>query len=248
MIILKSAAELEIMREAGRIHARVLKRAGEMVVPGVTPLDIDQEIYRMITEAGGVPSFLNYRGFPNSACISVNEVVVHGIPTNVPIRDGDIVGIDLGVCLNGFHTDAAWTFAAGEMSDQHQKLMKVTEAALYAGIAKAVVGNKVGDISYAIESMISKAGYGNVRELVGHGIGRSLHEEPSVPNYGAAGKGPVLKAGTTICIEPMINLGTHKVKTLDDQWTIVTADRKVSVHFEHTVAVTENGPLILTQE
>ncbi|MBL8048999.1 MAG: type I methionyl aminopeptidase [Chthonomonas sp.] len=248
MIHLKSPEELDIMRESGRILARVLRTAGEMVAPGVTPLQIDGEIHRMITEAGGQPSFLGYNGFPNSACISVNEVVVHGIPTDVPLVEGDLIGLDLGVYINGFHTDAAWTFAVGKISPAHVKLMEVTEASLYAGIAQAKVGNKVGDISSVIEKMITKAGYGNVRELVGHGIGRSLHEEPSVPNYGIAGKGPVLKHGTTICIEPMINLGTHKVKTLPDNWTIVTADRKASVHFEHTIAVTKDGPLILTQE
>lgn len=248
MIRLKNQDELEIMREAGRILARVLRQSGEMVAPGVTPLAIDKFIHDEIIAAGGKPSFLRYRNFPNSACLSVNEVVVHGIPNDVPLKEGDLIGIDLGVYYHDFHADAAWTFAAGTAKPELVKLMEVSEASLHAGIRAAKPGNKVGDISKAVEDTIRPFRYGIVQELVGHGIGRDLHEEPSVPNFTTRSAGPALKPGMTICIEPMINLGTHKVKTAADGWSIITADRKPSVHFEHTVAITEKGPWILTEE
>lgn len=255
MIVLKTESELAIMREAGRIHARTLRMMSEAIVPDKTTTgQLDKLAHQLITDAGGTPSFLGYGGagtrppFPNATCISVNEVVVHGIPGDYVLKSGDIVGLDLGVFYKGYHVDAAWTFAVGEVSPEVQKLLQVTEESLFKGIEKAVVGNKVGDISNAIERHVAAHRYGIVTELVGHGIGKHLHEEPSVPNYGPKGKGASLKAGTTICIEPMVNLGTHKVRTLADEWTIVTSDRKPSAHFEHTVAITENGPEILTKE
>ena len=249
MIILKSPDEIALMRESGRVVARTLRKLASAIEPGKTTLkDLDKIAFEEISEAGGVPSFLNYRSFPASVCISVNDKVVHGIPDGTVLESGDVVGLDLGVCLNGFHADSAWTFPVGPISEKAQRLLNITRESLYQGIAKARAGNRIGDIAVTIQKYVESNGYSVVRDLVGHGIGRSLHEEPSVPNFGKAGKGEKLREGMTICIEPMINEGTWKVKTLPDNWTMVTADGKLSAHFEHTVAITSNGPLILTEE
>ncbi|MCE9558850.1 MAG: type I methionyl aminopeptidase [Armatimonadetes bacterium] len=248
MIVLKTPAQLELMREGGRIHARTMKAVGAMVAPGRTTNELNDVAHQMIVDAGAVPSFLDYRGYPKSICLSVNEEVVHGIPSDRVLVEGDVVGVDIGVYFQGFHIDAAWTFPVGAVSKDVAMLLRVTEEALVAGIAQAVVGKKVGDISAAVEAVANRHRLGVVRELIGHGVGASLHEEPAVPNYGTKGKGPALKAGMTICIEPMFNLGTYKVKTMPDDWTIVASDRKPSAHFEHTVAITESGPVILNAE
>ncbi len=250
MIYYKSKSEIAKMREAGRVVARSLRIMSEAIVPGKTsPADLDTIAARIVAEAGGVPSFLNYRGFPANACISVNDTVVHGIPTTVPLEEGDIVSLDMGVILDGWHADGAWTYPVGTISKEAQKLLNVTKESLYQGIAKARVGARIGDISSTVQRYCEQHGYGVVRDLVGHGIGRNLHEEPhSVPNYGKAGRGEVIREGLTICIEPMINQGTYKVVTLPDKWTLKTGDNKLSAHFEHTIAVTKDGPEILTQE
>jgi methionyl aminopeptidase len=249
MIVLKTKSELEKMRAAGRVVARALRSMSEAIVPGkTTPRELDALAERIVREAGGVPSFLGYRGFPNSVCISVNEAVVHGIPGDVPLEEGDIVGLDLGVYLDGWHADSAWTYPVGTVAPEAQRLLNVTRESLFQGIAKARVGNRIGDIAAAVQKYVESNGYSIVRDLVGHGIGRSIHEEPSVPNFGKPGSGPVLKEGMTICIEPMVNQGGYKVKTLKDNWTLVAADGKYSAHFEHTVAITRDGPVILTSE
>jgi len=235
------------MREGGRILAKVMRAMSDAVAPGVTPLELDQIGHEMISNSGATPSFLNYRGFPKSVCISVNEQVVHGIPDARPLVEGDIVGLDLGVFYQGYHTDSAWTFAVGEVSDKAKRLLSITKESLYQGIAKARPGNRIGDIANTVQRYVESNGYSVVTELVGHGIGKSLHEDPSVPNYGKPKTGPAIREGMTFCIEPMVNEGTHKVKTLPDNWTLVTADGKLSAHFEHTVAVTKNGPMILTE-
>lgn len=249
MILLKKSSEIAMMREAGRVVASTQRRCSEAIVPGKTsPLDLDALAERLITEAGGIPSFKGYRGFPNSACISVNDMVVHGIPTAEPLVEGDIVGLDFGVILEGWHADGAWTYPVGSISADAQRLLNVTRESLFQGIAKARVGNRVGDISGAVQKYVEQHGYGIVRDLVGHGIGRALHEEPSVPNFGKAGKGPVLREGTTLCVEPMVNAGTWRVVTMPDEWTLKSEDGSLSAHFEHTIAVTRDGPELLTVE
>jgi methionyl aminopeptidase len=249
LIILKKASEIAMMREAGRVLARTMRTVSEAIVPGRTTLaELDQLAERLITEAGCVPSFKGYRGYPAATCISVNEVVIHGIPDARVLQEGDIVDLDFGVIKEGWHADGAWTYGVGQVSDRAQRLMNVTRESLFQGIAKARVGNRVGDIGSTVQRYVEKNGYSVVRDLVGHGIGQSLHEEPSVPNFGRPGKGDLLRPGTTVCIEPMVNEGSHKVRTLDDGWTVVTADGRLSAHYEHTVAVTEAGPEILTLE
>lgn len=250
MIVLKSRPEIELMRAAGKVVARSLRCMSEAIVPGKTsPADLDAIAAKIVGEAGGVPSFLNYKGFPANTCISVNDVVVHGIPNNVPLQEGDVVSLDMGVFLNGWHADGAWTYPVGKVSPDAQRLLNVTRESLFQGIAKARAGNRIGDIAWAVQKYVEQNGYGVVRDLVGHGIGRKLHEEPSsVPNFGKPGKGEVLKEGLTICIEPMINQGTWRVTTDDDGWTVRTADSKLSAHFEHTIAITREGPEILTLE
>ncbi|AIE83970.1 type I methionyl aminopeptidase [Fimbriimonas ginsengisoli] len=250
MSLLKTRAQIEKMRESGRIVARTLRICSESIVPGkTTPKDLDTLAHRLIQESGGVPSFLGYRDYPAATCISVNNVVVHGIPTAVPLQEGDLISLDFGVLKDGWHADGAWTYAVGKVSPEAQRLMNVTRESLMQGIAKARVGNRIGDIGAAVQRYCESNGYGVVRELVGHGIGQKLHEEPSnVPMYGKPGKGDPIREGMTMCIEPMINQGTHRVVFLDDKWTVVTADGKLSAHFEHTIAVTRDGPEILTQE
>ncbi len=250
MIALKTRDEIEKMRAAGKVVARTLRLMSEEIIPGKTsPSDLDALAGRIVAEAGGVPSFLNYRGFPANTCISVNQVVVHGIPTAEPLQEGDIVSLDMGVLLDGWHADGAWTYPVGKIEPEAQRLLNVTRESLYQGIAKAKVGNRIGDIAFAVQKYVESNGYSVVRDLVGHGIGRNLHEEPgSVPNFGKPGTLEFIRDGMTICIEPMVNQGTFKVKTLPDKWTLVTTDGKLSAHFEHTIAITRQGTEILTQE
>ncbi|KAA3632331.1 MAG: type I methionyl aminopeptidase [Calditrichaeota bacterium] len=246
MIQIKSKDEIEVMRQAGRIVAETLAMVSDELKPGMTTKQLDKLVEDFIRSKKAVPAFLNYHGFPASACISVNEEVVHGIPGGRIIEEGDIVSVDVGSIFEGFYGDSARTYAVGEISDEKRKLMDNTEKSLLAGIDKARNGNKLGQISAAVQNVAESEGYGVVRQLVGHGIGRNMHEEPQVPNYGSPNEGPTLKTGMVIAIEPMINCGTYQVKTLPDGWTIVTADGRPSAHFEHTVAITENGPDILT--
>lgn len=249
MITYKSAEDLEIMREGGRILARTLRLLSESIEPGKTTTgDLDQLGFELLEKAGAAPSFLGYRNFPNSLCISTNEEVVHGLPGPRVLKNGDIVGLDLGVFYQGWHVDSAWTYPVGEVDESTRRLLNVTRESLFQGIAKARAGNRIGDIANTIQRYVEGNKYHIVQELVGHGIGRTVHEEPSVPNYGRAGHGPLLKEGMTICIEPMVNMGTRKIRELKDGWTVVAADGKYSAHFEHTVAITASGPLILTQE
>lgn len=248
MIVLKTRREIELMREAGRIAAGALKIAGEAVQPGITTKEIDKIAYDYIKSQGATPNFLNYNGFPATACISINSEVIHGIPDREHIiREGDIVSIDLGAMINGFHGDNAATFACGKISPAAERLCNTTKEALYIGLSKAVAGNRLGDIGFAIQEHCEKRGYGVVRDFTGHGIGTHLHEDPSVPNYGKPGKGARLLPGMTIAIEPMINEGTQDVRILKNNWTVVTADGKLSAHFEHTVAITDGECIILTQ-
>ena len=247
MLILKTDREIEIMKSAGRIASKALKLAGEAVEPGVSTLEIDNIVRKYIESQGARPSFLNYGGFPASACISVNNVVIHGIPSRDSIiKSGDIVSIDVGAFFEGFHGDNAATFACGEISQEAQNLLDATRESLYEGINMARVGNRIGDIANAVQRYVEARSYSVVRDFVGHGVGAKLHEEPSVPNYGTPGRGVRLLSGMTIAIEPMINAGTYEVEVLDDEWTTVTVDGKLSAHFEHTIAITPDGPLILT--
>ncbi|MDA8432443.1 MAG: type I methionyl aminopeptidase [Nitrospiraceae bacterium] len=247
MIFLKSPQEIEKMAKAGRIVAEVLESLREMVRAGVTTREIEGAADAGIRERGGTPAFKGYRGYPASVCISINEQVVHGIPSARRLRDGDIASIDLGVYLDGFYGDAAISVPVGEIDRQSAELLRVTEEALYLGIRNAVEGNRLYDISAAVQRHVEKSGFSVVRMFVGHGIGRELHEEPQIPNYGSAGQGPRLKSGMTLAIEPMVNAGSFEVRILDDGWTAVTVDGKKSAHFEHTVAVTHDEPIILTK-
>ena len=247
MISVKNKRELQAMREACVISARALKLAGEAVQPGVTTAEIDREIRRYIESTGAKPSFLGYGGFPASACISVNNVVIHGIPDKRVIKAGDIVSVDVGAFYNGYHGDNAATFAAGEVSSEAQALMDATRESLYEGIKAAAAGNRIGDIGAAVQRYVEVRGYSVVRQFVGHGVGANLHEDPSVPNFGTPGRGPRLLPGMTLAIEPMVNAGVSEVKILGDGWTTVTADGRLSAHFEHTIAITPDGPVILTQ-
>ena len=247
MIVLKTSRELQIMKEACRISANALKIAGEAVQPGVSTLEIDTIVRKYIEKQGATPSFLGYGGFPNSACISVNNVVIHGIPSKKQIlKEGDIVSIDVGAFYEGFHGDNAYTFACGSISREAQQLLDATKESLYEGIKQATAGNRIGDIGSAVQRYVEERSYSVVRDFVGHGVGAKLHEEPSVPNFGTPGRGPRLIPGMTIAIEPMINQGKHYVRVLDDEWTTVTVDGSLSAHFEHTVAITPDGPKILT--
>lgn len=246
MITLRNSAEIEKMRRAGRLTAAALQKVAEEVREGISTAELDRIADDFIREQGGEPSFLGYRGFPKSITVSINEEVVHGIPGRRRLAKGDLVSIDLGVVKDAYHGDAAVTVVVGETSPEKQKLLEVTRQALELGIAQARVGNRLTDISHAIQSHVESAGFAVVRDLVGHGIGRAMHEDPQIPNYGPPGYGPLLQAGMVMALEPMVNQGTHRVAVLPDKWTVVTADGSCSAHFEHTVAVTENGPVILT--
>ena len=245
-INLKTAEEIAVMKESGNILCACLDMLGENCRPGITTLELDKLAEEFIRDHQGVPTFKGYFGYPASACISINEEVVHGIPCKRRVREGDIVSIDCGVTWNGFVSDSARTFVVGSIPPEVQKLVDVTKEALYLGIGAAQVGNCICDIGRVIQQHCEKHGFSVVRDLVGHGVGREMHEPPQVPNYETSGKGPRLKAGMVIAIEPMINLGDYYVRQLSDGWTYVTLDGKPSAHFEHTVAVTENGPYILT--
>jgi methionyl aminopeptidase len=248
VITLKSARELDTMARAGKIVHDTLLLMREIVKPGMTTEDLDREAEKFIrSHAGATPSFKGLYGFPKTLCTSINEEIVHGIPSpGRKLGAGSIVSVDVGVCVDGLHADAATTIAVGEIPAPVQQLLDVTQQSLAAGIAAATVGNQVGDIGHAVQAVAEAAGFGVVRELVGHGIGTRFHEEPQVPNFGQPHRGPHLKAGMTIAIEPMITMGNYATKTLKDKWTVVTADGSLSAHFEHTVAITPEGPRILT--
>ncbi len=235
------------MRKAGYIVALAHKVVKENIKPGMTTKDIDQLVEETIVNNDAIPSFKGYNGFPSASCISVNEVVVHGIPSDLVLKEGDIVSVDIGAEYKGYHGDSAWTYAVGNISEEKQQLMKVTEECLFKGLEQAKNGNRVGHISYAIENHAKKYNYGVVEEFTGHGIGSKLHESPYVPNFGKEESGAVLKSGMTIAVEPMINHGTKRVKVLRDNWTTVTKDKSASAHFEHTILVTDDGYEILTK-
>jgi methionyl aminopeptidase len=247
MIVSKSNVELDLMREAGRIVALTHKELQKAVHPGITTKELDQIADDFIRKQGALPSFKGYHGYPASICASVNEVIVHGIPGDRVLQEGDIISIDIGANIHGFHGDSAWTYAVGEISETAQKLLDVTEAALFKGLEQAKDGNRLSDIGHAVQTYVESHGFSVVREFVGHGIGRQMHEDPSIPNYGPPGRGPRLRTGMTLAIEPMVNVGSHHTKTLQDNWTVVTADGSLAAHFEHTVAVTPDGPDILTK-
>ncbi len=247
MIIRKSKAEIEKMRAAGKIVAQVLQSLSAMVEPGITTLDLDREAERLIRDAGGVPTFKGYNGYRASLCTSINEEVVHGIPSDKrKLREGDIIGIDCGVTLQGYVGDSAITVPVGKISDEVAKLIDATRQSLNEAITQCQVGNRLGDVGFAVQSYVESLGYSVVRNYCGHGIGRAMHEDPQVPNYGEPGKGTIIREGLVIAIEPMINLGGHHVKQLADGWTVVTIDGRPSAHFEHTVAITQDGPQVLT--
>ena len=246
MITIKNERELESMRQACKITAAARALAGEMVRPGVSTRAIDQAVRDYIVSQGAKPSFLNYNGFPASACISVNSTVIHGIPGGYILREGDIVSIDVGAFYKGFHGDCAATFACGAISTEAQKLIDVTQQSFFEGMKFAKNGFRVQDISHAIQTYVESNGFSIVRSFVGHGVGRQLHEEPEVPNFGAPGRGPRLVKGMTIAVEPMVNAGTHEVRVQKDGWTVLTADGELSAHYENTVLITDGEPEILT--
>ena len=247
MIICKTEAELELMREAGKIVALTHRRLKEVIRPGVTTLELDRIAEETIRQHGAIPSFKGYHGFPASICASVNEELVHGFPSSRVLKDGDIISIDIGAQYEGYHGDSAWTYAVGNISEETQRLLDVTEQSLYDGIAKVAPDVRLYTISNAIQTCAEHAGFSIVREYVGHGIGTDLHEEPQIPNYGPADRGPRLKPGMVLAIEPMVIAGQRHVKTLADNWTVVSVDGTMCAHFEHTVAVTPDGYEILTK-
>ena len=247
MITLKSPHEIELMRRAGKITAAARALARDMVKPGVTTAQIDKAVFQFIKEQGATPSFLHYNGYPASVCVSVNDEIIHGIPGKRVLQEGDIVSVDVGATLNGFVGDNAATFPVGDVSQEALDLLAVTKASLFEAIAAAQVGARLGDVCHAVEAYCSERGYGIVREYCGHGIGREMHEDPEVPNYGKPGHGVRLMPGMTFCIEPMINQKGDAVRVLKDGWTVVTANGSLSAHFEHEIAVTKDGPVILTR-
>ena len=247
MVYLKTDEEIELMREANQLVGKTLGELAKNIKPGITTLQLDKIADTFIRDHGAKPAFLGYRGFPNSICTSVNDQVVHGVPSSrVILREGDIVSIDCGTILNGFVGDSAYTFCVGEVSEETKKLLRTTKEALYEGIGQATENRRVGDISDAVQTYCQKRGYSVVRDLVGHGCGRKMHEAPEVPNFGRRGCGPLLKSGMTICIEPMINKGSKNVVVEKDGWTVRTKDRAYSAHFEHCVAIRPEGPMILS--
>ena len=247
MIKIKSSLEIKLMEKAGKIVGETHKYLKEYLKPGITTKELDSLAYDFIIKKGATPSFKDYEGFPASICTSINEEVVHGIPSNRKLKNGDIISIDIGACYKGYHGDSAWTYPVGEISLENKALLKHTEQSLYEGLKVIKDGAYVGDIGNAISKYIKKYKYGVVKELVGHGVGTEIHEEPDVPNYGKPKTGPLLKEGMVIAVEPMINLGTSKIYIKEDGWTIVTADNLPSAHFEHTVLVTKEGIKILTK-
>lgn len=247
MIILKSEREIELMKEANQIVGETHALIAEIIKPGITTKEIDQIAEEHIRKRGAVPAFKGYQGFPSTVCVAVNDQVVHGIPGQQRLEEGDIIGIDLGAVINGYYGDAARTLPVGKVSSKAGKLLEVTLEALNHGIAQAKVGNRLTDISHAVQIYAESHGFSVVRDYVGHGIGRKMHEAPQVPNYGSPGRGPRLKKGMTLAIEPMINAGNYHTKVLGDRWTVVTADGSLSAHFEDTIAITDGEPLILTR-
>ena len=247
MIICKSQAEIERLRRSGLLVREILEELRQQVRPGVSTLELEKYAEKRLAQAGAKPAFKGYRGYPCSLCTSVNNEIVHGIPSGRRLKEGDIVSLDLGAILDGFYGDSAVTVPVGEISAPTRKLLRVTEEALEHGIEKVRLGNRLGDISAAVQEYVEKNGFSVVREMVGHGIGRELHEEPQVPNFGQPGHGPALKEGMVLAIEPMVNSGGHALRILDDHWTAVTVDGTNSAHFEHMVAVTRNGPDVLTR-
>jgi methionyl aminopeptidase len=247
MIICKTQRELEIMREAGRIVALTHQELQKYIKPGISTKELDAIAEKYILGCDAIPSFKGYNGFRGSICASVNEELVHGIPGDRVLREGDIISIDIGAKYNGYHGDSAWTYAVGTISDETQQLLDVTEKSLYIGLKEAKPGERLSNISHAIQTYVEEHNFSVVREYVGHGVGQELHEDPQIPHYGPPNKGPRLKPGMVLAIEPMVNAGTRYVKTLADDWTVVTVDGKVCAHFEHTVAITENGYEILTK-
>ena len=247
MISRKSKREIDLMKKAGRIVAIAHKEVKAMIKPGITTADIDALVEKIVRDYDAIPSFKDYGGFPGSACTSINEEVVHGIPSKSrKLKEGDIVKVDIGADFKGYHGDSAWTYPVGRISKEAEKLLEATEASLFAGLSEIKAGKRLSDISHAIQTYAESKGYSVVREFVGHGVGRKLHEDPQIPNYGPAGKGPLLKPGMTLAIEPMINSGTKDVEVQSDAWTAVTQDGKLSAHFEHTILVTKESYLILT--
>lgn len=249
MITIKSNREIDLMIEAGRITALAHRKVKEAIRPGISTYELDKIAEETIRACGAIPSFKGYGGFPGSICASINNVVVHGIPKKSTIlKNGDIISVDIGANYKGYHGDSAMTHGVGEVSESRKKLMEVTEASLYKGLEQAKPGNRLSDISHAIETYVLEHGYSVVKDFTGHGIGRNLHEDPAIPNYGEAGHGPILKPGMTLAIEPMVNAGKYSVRILSDDWTTVTVDKSDSAHFEHTIVITENGYKILTIE
>jgi methionyl aminopeptidase len=247
LIILKSAEEIDAMRRAGRVVAQAHALVRELVKPGITTWDLDRAVEEFLLKQNAVPAFKGYQGYPASICASVNEVVVHGIPSkDVVLEEGSIISIDIGAFVDGFCGDSAWTYPVGSVAPEIQKLLTVSEEALFLGIERAQVGNRLSDISHAVQRHVETHGFSVVRDFVGHGIGRQMHEAPQIPNFGPPGRGPRLKPGMTLAIEPMVNAGGYQVDVLADNWTVVTRDKCWSAHFEHTVAVTDEGPVILT--
>ena len=247
MISVKNSDQIRLMKEAGRITGEALYIAGEKLKPGMTTKQLDTIIRQHIESRGARPSFLGYGGFPGSACISINDQVIHGIPGPRVIEEGDIVKIDVGAFYKGYHGDSANTFAVGKVSDEAKKLIEVTKESFWKGIAEAKPGNRMGDIGFAVQSYVEANGFSVVRRYVGHGVGEELHESPDVPNYGSKGRGVRLYAGMTIAVEPMVNIGTPDVRELNDKWTVVTADGSLSAHYEHSIAITDDGVIVLTK-
>lgn len=248
MISLKTPKQLRLMREAGRITAETLLYVGEIIREGMTTLELDHAIRKFIERHGATPTFLGYNGFPGSACISLNDEVIHGIPQKGRvIREGDLVKVDVGACWKGYNGDSARTYPIGKVSEEAQKLLEKTKESFFQAMQVALAGNRVGDIGFAVDQHIRAAGYSVVREFVGHGVGAALHEEPDVPNYGTPGRGPRLYPGMTIAVEPMVNAGAPNVRVLANGWTVVTKDGSLSAHYENTIAITDNGPMILTE-
>ena len=246
-IILKTAEQIRLMKEAGRITGEAILKARDVIRPGVSTWEVDRVIHDYIVKCGAKPSFLGYAGFPGSACISVNSEVIHGIPSRKRIlEEGDLVKVDVGALYRGYHGDSAKTFAVGRVSPEATRLMERTKECFYRGVAKAIAGNRIGDVGHAVQACAEEAGFSVVREYVGHGVGSHLHEEPDVPNYGTEGRGCRLYSGMTIAIEPMVNAGAAGVRVLPDGWTVLTIDGRLSAHYEHTVAITDDGPVLLT--
>lgn len=248
MVVLKTVGEIQTMQHACKLSAQALELAGKAIKPGVTTWDVDALIHDFIVGAGAKPSFLHYGGYPASSCISINDEIIHGIPNrHRVIHEGDIVSVDVGAYIDGYHGDNAYTYMAGEVSDEAKKLLEATEQSLQEAIKVAVAGNRLGDIGFAVQSYVEAQGFSVIREYVGHGVGRDLHEDPEVPNYGKAGHGMRLVPGMTIAIEPMVAAGKSAVKRLSDQWTVVTADHSLAAHFENTILITQGEPVILTK-